>query len=646
MPEQYMKLLSRKILTPILFLLIAVFLFTPARVDGSIIQSIATSAFAGIFTLIQNILGVVLYVAGRAFDIALEQSIYGFKAFAESEGIQSIWRISRDLSNMAFIFIMLYIAIGTILRLEKVDYKKMIPAVIIAALLINFSATIAKVLIIDPTNILAAELYQKMKGYQSSGNRFSPFQTGITAVFMDGLHLQKSFDTNKINTVLKSRKGEGLQEKSVFRPDNTIIAGIGSSILILVTAFVFFAGAILFIIRTVSLLFIIALAPFAFLFPLITMLAQYIKKWWDVLINQSLFAPIYMLNIYFVAKIINSGPVQQLAGGTPLDTFFGGSGATTVYFILLIGFMLAALFVAKQMGAMGTDIASKVGKWATGLTTAGVTGATLGAGKILGGAGKAVWTRPAGQTIRSALGGHTKDVLREGWKAAQREARGAVRAGAEFAGSPVQRAAELVKTTTGYEILPIGEERKGAEDKRIADAIKAVREEKGVREFSLLSGADQKTVYEKMSPSERVALQRKAQSAGDTATLNKITELRGGLGGEETDKTNKAEAAQNRSDQLIETKQKIKEATTQNEKKALIDAVGLSPQELASYGMEGFFADPIFIEALEEGQLKGAAGSFTPEQRKQIGLILGVSPKHRASYRTSGSALNILYSIY
>ena len=381
---------------------------------SSFTSYLATLSIQGVFAIIQYVLAVVLMVAGSIFDKALSLSIYKFHDFASMEGINIIWRVSRDLSNMVFIFIMLYIAIGTILQLQKVDYKKMIPAVIVAALLINFSAAIAKV-IIDPTNILAAEIYQKMANFQSEPGAYSPYKTGITGIFMNGLKLTKIYDIQALNASARSgfqgdklkeiqQSGEGKDKPKVTSPGGILVAGVGSSILLLVTAFVFFAGAVLFIIRTVSLLFIIALAPFAFLFPLIPMLKQHSDKWWNVLIDQSIFAPIYMLLIYFVALLVNSnqGGIAQAIGinkvqdAGPLADWFGGSGESTIYFLMLIFFMLAAMIIAKKMGAMGTDIAGKVGKWATGgLVGAGMAG--------IGGASRlAKWAAPGTTAAISA----------------------------------------------------------------------------------------------------------------------------------------------------------------------------------------------------------------------------------------------------
>jgi hypothetical protein len=84
------------------------------------------------------------------------------------------WRIMRDLSNMLFIFVLLYIAIATILDIGGVNTGKMIGTVIIVALLINFSMFFVKV-IVDAGNIMTRMFYNQV----SVCNNAQPY-TGST----------------------------------------------------------------------------------------------------------------------------------------------------------------------------------------------------------------------------------------------------------------------------------------------------------------------------------------------------------------------------------------------------------------------------------------------------------------------------------
>ncbi|MBU0999224.1 hypothetical protein KKG24_02855, partial [Patescibacteria group bacterium] len=76
--------------------------------------------------------------------------------------VSQAWGIVRDLSNIFFILILLYVAIKVILGLGGSEVKKMIAKVIIIALLINFSMFFTQI-IIDSSNILASIFYNKLQ---------------------------------------------------------------------------------------------------------------------------------------------------------------------------------------------------------------------------------------------------------------------------------------------------------------------------------------------------------------------------------------------------------------------------------------------------------------------------------------------------
>jgi hypothetical protein len=71
------------------------------------------------------------------------------------------WRIVRDLSNIFFIFILLYAAIGLILKLHHFDAKGIIAKVIIIGLLVNFSLFFTRI-VIDASNVLARVFYNEI----------------------------------------------------------------------------------------------------------------------------------------------------------------------------------------------------------------------------------------------------------------------------------------------------------------------------------------------------------------------------------------------------------------------------------------------------------------------------------------------------
>jgi hypothetical protein len=90
--------------------------------------------------------------------------------YAKATFIASAWTVVRDLSNIFFILILLYVSIQLILGLGGSDAKKTIAKVIVIALLINFSMFFTEV-VIDSSNILALVFYNKLNVVSSSGGQ-------------------------------------------------------------------------------------------------------------------------------------------------------------------------------------------------------------------------------------------------------------------------------------------------------------------------------------------------------------------------------------------------------------------------------------------------------------------------------------------
>jgi len=337
-----------------------------AGTDGAVAQKgcISLSGFsmmscvAGVGNILIKVSSIVLYFAAMVFDYAVIVSVKDFAQYASMPGITDGWMIARDVMNLVFIFILLFISIATILQLSGYDTKKLLTSVILVALLVNFSAIATKV-VIDGSNILALEFYNAIRPPQINGQPAS-----LSSVFVSGLKLSsvyKAYDPNG--------SGTGAPVKDQFSAMGLIVAGFGGSALILVTAFVLFAGAILFIYRTISLLFLIVLSPIAFTAMAFPGMESHAKKWREELFSQSFFAPAYLFMIYLVAKMITSGGLASQMGVGAKDgvldgAFKSGAGGinTMVYFVILIGFMLGSLIVAKSMGAHGSKMVEGWGK--------------------------------------------------------------------------------------------------------------------------------------------------------------------------------------------------------------------------------------------------------------------------------------------
>lgn len=303
-----------------------------------------------IWTVVQAFaaLTIVLWFATHVLDLAIKIAIIDFPIYANLDGIRIAWEVGRDLANFFFIFVLLYSAISTILGIEKSSLSKNLTKIIMVAIFINFSLPITRV-IIDVTNVFAVEFYNKTFD--------TTLGQGPTELFLTTL------DPVTRMAVPDPKTGEITLSQTSANFKALFIQTVLACIFMLVAIHVILAAALLLVMRVVVLCFLLALSSFAFFSLIIPKTAKYYDEWWGWLVNNTVFAPAYMFMLYFTfqvalktnlkAKIAVPASSSDLVNGLNL----GETLATTVYFILLIGFMGGGLYVAKALGAYGADTA-------------------------------------------------------------------------------------------------------------------------------------------------------------------------------------------------------------------------------------------------------------------------------------------------
>ena len=333
-------------------------------------------------TLLTGLAGMILNYVVKFTIVDMAKNLKDIGA------IDIAWKAIRDVANMGFIFVLLYAAIQTILGIGS-NTQKLIVNIVVVAILINFSLFFTKV-VIDSSNVLSTFFYDAIAPGSLTDTSLN---TGLSSQLMRPLKLTSLWN-NKDIEVLDSKK--------------TITIGVMGTIVSLIAAFVFFAVAIMFVIRFVVLIFVLILSPLAFIGYILPQLKKYKDDWIEALLGQAFFAPIYFM-LTCIVIIISTGILESPAGrimeSGAFATAFGGavgadgnalppplsSIAILMNFIIMIVFLIASLIIAKQWANRAGHGVPGLTKWATGLAG----GATLGmAGRIgrgtIGRAGAAV----------------------------------------------------------------------------------------------------------------------------------------------------------------------------------------------------------------------------------------------------------------
>lgn len=301
----------------------------------------------------------ILWFGGQLFNGAVAFSLNG--KVLSSDMVSTGWALSRDVANLFFIFILLYIAIATILQLSSYGMKSLLARLVIIALLVNFSLVVCKV-VIDASNILALEFYNKItvQGGLVTVAIFGENAKDISAVFMAGFNPQQLISTASFDSWQGNTSGSSLVMLMLF---------LMASVMNLVATFVLMAGGLLFIIRIAVLWLLMILAPLAFLFMVLPKTRQYADDWWNKLFNQAFFAPAFLFLFYLVAMMVKNGFLKSIFQGVQanlsgMQAFFASIFIVLLNLTVLAVLMISCLIVAQKMGAVGAGAAQSLGKGA------------------------------------------------------------------------------------------------------------------------------------------------------------------------------------------------------------------------------------------------------------------------------------------
>lgn len=324
--------------------------------------------------LLQTIVSAGLGLSGMILDSVINITIFEMDSFVkDNQAIKTSWEIIRDLINMLFIFGLLYISIQTIISGIGSKTRSLLVGLISAAVLINFSYLFSTILI-DVSNYLTVEIHEKL-GTCGNGN-------SISYCFSDNLKLNTAHDPTK-----NGYASVALSNSKKDLPDDIseLVSIFTSSLFMTILAFVFLSIAIMLVIRFISLIFLLITSPVMFLGWVLPNFASISKRWFDTLTSNLLFPPLAFLFLLITLSI---------AGGLDVAVGEGVTGSIKIIlnFILITGFSIGSLLIAKSMGATGASFATaaagkimfggaaKVGRETIGRGAANLAGRVTGSG--------------------------------------------------------------------------------------------------------------------------------------------------------------------------------------------------------------------------------------------------------------------------
>lgn len=355
---------------------------------ASIALSTVVMVVGALAWIISFITAFLVGIASLFLNLSVELSTRGFSQMMSAgvgTSIRNSWIIFRDLANIGLVFILLYIAILTIVQAGSFQTKKLLGTTIIVAIAINFSYLTASI-VIDVANIIAINIHESIETtIKKSGSEDATLASFIMEksktetvsekiIAATGIPTDKS--TENINQIEKSNN-----ESS--SPIRWAVGYIMMVILHLVIIVVFMTAAIMLITRIIILMFVLVLSPIGFVSSILPATKKMSNQWWDALIKNAFFLPAFLLFVLVAVKIIEGGGLSVLEeiGNSQKINDDGGLLSLMqkiigpfVQFSIVIGLFIASLVASKQMtsGGVGGSIGGKI----TGAISGGAKVAT------------------------------------------------------------------------------------------------------------------------------------------------------------------------------------------------------------------------------------------------------------------------------
>lgn len=381
--------LQKKLTKTVFYLGLTLLVFAPfsAKAFGIPFYDLPTLGDMGMSVLfavlgwLDGLMGLFLAVAIAVIDLVTSSTLFDEVFFSpQAVGALNItWGLVRDFVNMFFILILVFLAIATILRINKYSDKRMLLYVIMAALLVNFSMPITMI-VIDASNLAMGFFIDNIN--TASGS--------YANALLNNMEFSEALDSTTTDNI---ETGVAVMVAIIFK---------------FILAFMLFVLGITLVIRLVAFWVLIILSPLAFFAMALpgTMISKIKDGWVSKLVGWALYGPV-MLFFFWIAIVMVTALSDSIEGSTAEsaiqleevtiseeeDTFIVGAFrilipfSATVY-LLFYGYSLSRS-MAAGVGGAAASVLNRGTNWMRKGAGVGAAVGTLGGTAWLAGQYKA-----------------------------------------------------------------------------------------------------------------------------------------------------------------------------------------------------------------------------------------------------------------
>jgi len=297
------------------------------------------------------------------------------------------WPIMRNLGNILIVISLLVIGVATALGIKEYQAQKLLPVLIVAGLLINFSPVICGI-VIDASNIVIKNL---VKDISFEGwNPFSAFGGGTTSGLTDSI---KNFFTDETQT-------------GKF---------VALAFYLWIGAFAFLIYSAIFFVRYIALWILVIFSPLAFASYILPRTKKEIfDRWWDWFLKWNFIGVVSAFFLYCAHEILlaleekkailptESSEVGREIGPVEVSFF-----AQFLPYVVVIVFLIIGGVVTIKISAYGAGLVISKAKLGWGMV----------GGRILQGMRKGMVEGPirGGRWVGGAVRGRERVMRAEEW---------------------------------------------------------------------------------------------------------------------------------------------------------------------------------------------------------------------------------------
>ena len=292
----------------------------------------------------------------------------GQGVFINNELVKEAWPFVQGIANLGFIVALLYIAFATTLRLQSVStsVQRLLPKLLVGALLVNFSLVIGG-LLIDASRLFMAVEMNMFGGSATEGQSAKITPENLGEKLLERSHIYDNVFVSSSGVFNNSTLGGSNAGVDVSNAAlgtwGSIFTGIRNLVFVWMVAIGLMVIALGLFWRYIMLLLLLIVSPLAYVAIALPQTNKYFTKWWSEFLKWVTYGPAMLFMLIMIVR------VQSIdVSSNPGDPGTTGIYSKIVSLLVTVTLMLvAAKMATSSSGAFANSfmgMVNKTGAWA------------------------------------------------------------------------------------------------------------------------------------------------------------------------------------------------------------------------------------------------------------------------------------------